>query len=206
MATSVLYYSPTSPYARKVRIAWREKGLSVEERNPFEPPMDLSGSNPLGKVPTLLVPGHDPLYDSVVILEALDILAPTPTLIPTAPWERMAALRLQALADGMADVLIPAVYERRRKAELQDPGVILKAEGKLHHCLAHLQVALDGRTYAVGSEFTVADVALVSVLEYIALRSPALLEGHGAVTRYVAAHRTRPSVAATAIPASTPSH
>jgi glutathione S-transferase len=204
MATSLLYYSPTSPYARKVRIAWREKGLSVEEVNPFEQQIDFTAANPLGKVPTLLVPGHAPLYDSTVILEALDVLAPTPTLLPSSPWERMAALGLQALADGMADVLIPAVYEQRRPAASQDAALIAKAHAKVRTCLTHLDGQLEGRPYALGGEFSLADVALLSALEYIALRAPELLNEHVAVQAYVAGHRARPSVAATAMPTNAP--
>ena len=53
-----LYYSPTSPFVRKVNVAAIELGLDAQiERivtNPWIAPEDLSADNPLSKVPTIV--------------------------------------------------------------------------------------------------------------------------------------------------------
>jgi glutathione S-transferase len=58
-----LFWSTSSPFARKVRVLLREKQLAdrVEEIecNPFSDPPALRAANPLGKIPTLLLPSGD---------------------------------------------------------------------------------------------------------------------------------------------------
>ena len=98
-----LFYSSSSPFARKVRVVLREKGLAgrVEEieSNPFSDPADLLQANRLSRVPTLLVDGLA-LYDSPVICEYLDSLSPEPALVPGEGPDRWRVLRGQALALG----------------------------------------------------------------------------------------------------------
>lgn len=114
-----LYTSPTSPYARKVRMVVLETGLAdrVEEIvvNPFDDPPDLAAANPLGKVPVLVLPDGEVLFDSTVICAFLDSLAPGPRLVPDPP-EGWRVLRQQALGNGMMDALFALVIERRRPA------------------------------------------------------------------------------------------
>jgi glutathione S-transferase len=66
-----LFYSATSPYARKVRMVAIETGLNaqitsvavnVADDNPA-----LFAANPLGKVPALLLDNGEALFDSPVI-------------------------------------------------------------------------------------------------------------------------------------------
>ena len=83
-----LFYSPTSPYARKVRATAVEKGVAARIEllpcNPHEPDPALLAANPLGRVPTLVLDDAGTLYDSPVICEWLDGLAPAPRLVPAA--------------------------------------------------------------------------------------------------------------------------
>ena len=117
-----LFYSASSPFARKVRVAAREKGLagSLEEVecNPFADPAELRRHNRLGKVPTL-VTGELVLYDSPVICEYLDLRKDGHRLIPTSGSDRWRVLRAQALADGMMDIAVQLTLERRRAAAEQ---------------------------------------------------------------------------------------
>ena len=87
-----LIYAKPSPYSRKARVTVLEKGLAdrVEEIvvSPLEDPAALLDANPLGKVPALRLDDGRCLYDSWVICEYLDSLAPTPRLIPDFPFER----------------------------------------------------------------------------------------------------------------------
>ncbi len=116
-----LYQSFTSPYARKVRVVIREKGLGgrVEEveANPFEPSDALQGANPLHRLPALTLDEGEGIdgvmFDSPIICAYLEDLAPEPPLVGTGP-ERWRALRGEALSDGMLDAAFAIVMERRR--------------------------------------------------------------------------------------------
>ncbi|MFM9978514.1 MAG: glutathione S-transferase N-terminal domain-containing protein [Sphingomonadaceae bacterium] len=118
-----LFYSPTSPYARIVRIALIEKRLDrAVEFVPVNPLEDETGSlesvNPLAKVPTLVTDSGEALYDSRIICDYLDIVAPDPRLIPEDET-RIHAMRDVALGIGIMDAALAIVMERRRPAEHQ---------------------------------------------------------------------------------------
>jgi glutathione S-transferase len=92
-----LYWSPASPYARKVRVVAREKDIAgrIEEVvvDAFADPAELVSANPLGKVPTLLLEDGSTLYDSPVICTYLDAIGEGPPLVPQeAPALLAAAL------------------------------------------------------------------------------------------------------------------
>ena len=112
-----LLYSPTSPYARKVRIVAIEKGLAdrveIVGVDVLGKPDMVRGDNPLAKIPTLVRDDGAALFDSPVICEYLDTLAPTPKLIPEGA-ARFDVLMRQALADGAMDAAFNLVMERRR--------------------------------------------------------------------------------------------
>ena len=109
--------NPASPFARKVRIVVRERGLTglVEEVDtavsPVAPNADLSRANPLVKIPALLLDDGSTLYDSRVICEYLDSIGNSPRLFPASGAERWNALRLQALCDGILDAAVITRYE-----------------------------------------------------------------------------------------------
>jgi glutathione S-transferase len=113
----ILRSTPASPFGRKVNIAASVLGLTGQIR--IEP-ADLADAgdsirrqNPLGKLPTLVLDDGATLFDSRVILEYLDHHAGGGKIIPRQPAARFAALRLQALADGMTDAQILLIYEGR---------------------------------------------------------------------------------------------
>jgi glutathione S-transferase len=128
MAAMKLLYQTHSPYARKVLVAAHEMGLhrSLEvvhhETSPTRRNEEVFALNPLGKVPVLICDDGTVLFDSNVICEYLDGLHRGPRLIPSHPQLRYRALRMQALAQGIADAGINARWEsERRPAELRWP-------------------------------------------------------------------------------------
>ncbi len=116
MAKMTLYYSPGSPYARKVRVVALETGLDKKMTmvnvavSPVAPNADVDKHNPVGKIPALSVKGMD-LFDSPVICEYLDSRHKGRKLFPRKGRERWVALRLQAMADGLLDAALLARYE-----------------------------------------------------------------------------------------------
>lgn len=117
-----LYYSPTSPYVRKVAILALETGLDGRiERipamtTPVEPDAGVAAANPLAKVPTLVTDDGEHLFDSRVICEYLDSLHSGPKFFP-AGAARWSVLRQQALGDGLLDAAILVRYENFLRPE-----------------------------------------------------------------------------------------
>ena len=105
-----LRYGPNSPFARKVRAAVIECGLTdcvtLVRTVARDPKTDLGTVNPLVKVPALVADDGEALYDSPVICEYFSTLAGGKTLIPPVGPARWRVLRRQALGDGIIDAIL----------------------------------------------------------------------------------------------------
>lgn len=116
----ILRSTPPSPFGRKIKLAAGILGLSgdikIEPADTNDAGDPLRRQNPVGKIPTLVLEDGATLFDSRVILEYLDHRAGGGKIIPQESKARFAALRLQALADGMTDAQILLIYEGRWRA------------------------------------------------------------------------------------------
>lgn len=116
-----LYFSPTSPYVRKVVVLLHETGMRdrVELVSGSGTPIDASkaplDANPLGKVPALERPDGPALYDSRVICQYLDAEAGA-GLYPNGA-RRWDTLTVEATGDGILDAALLMVYEWRIRPE-----------------------------------------------------------------------------------------
>ena len=142
----ILRSSPSSPFARKVRIAAALLGLDgdikVEPADTTDLNDNLRKQNPLGKIPVLIAEDGTAYYDSRVILDYLDDRAGGGKIVPRDAKARLAALRLQALCDGILDASILTIYETRwRKAETHEPKWLEHQAGKVSRALAALEAA-----------------------------------------------------------------
>ncbi len=167
----ILRSSPASPFVRKVRIAVSVLGLDdkVEVRDvDLNDPADaIRKDNPLGKIPALVRDDGSVLYDSRVILEYLDHLAGGGRIIPREPEQRFAALRLQALCDGMLDAGVLMVYEGRyRPPEMKVQSWVERQQGKFNRALD----ALEASTPKLDAMPNVGQIALACALGYGDLR------------------------------------
>jgi glutathione S-transferase len=136
--------SPSSPFGRKIRIGAGVLGLdreiAIEPADTGNPNDTVRQQNPLGKIPALVLEDGTVLFDSRVILEYLDHRAGAGKIIPKDANARFAALRLQALADGMMDASILLIYEGRwRPPERHEPKWIDHQAGKITRALAALE-------------------------------------------------------------------
>jgi glutathione S-transferase len=118
----ILRTSPPSPFGRKARIAISLLGfdgdVKIEAADPTDHNDSVRQQNPLGKIPVLIAEDGTAYYDSRVILDYLDDRAGAGKIVPRDGKTRLAALRLQALCDGILDASILTVYETRwRPAE-----------------------------------------------------------------------------------------
>jgi glutathione S-transferase len=142
----IMRFSPSSPFVRKVRIAIAllgfDKDVTIERADTTDPSDSLRKMNPLGKIPVLIIEDGSAVYDSRVILDYLDDRAGGGKIVPRDSKARLAALRLQALADGILDASILTVYEGRyRKAEMHEPKWLELQAGKVSRALAVLETA-----------------------------------------------------------------
>jgi glutathione S-transferase len=142
----ILRSSPSSPFGRKVRVALSLLGLDAEVKVEAADTTDVNDSvrrqNPLGKIPVLIAEDGMAYYDSRVILDYLDDRAGGGKIVPRAGKERLSALRLQALCDGILDASILTIYEARwRKAETHEPKWLEHQAGKVARGLAALEAA-----------------------------------------------------------------
>jgi glutathione S-transferase len=165
----ILRYSAASPYARKIRIAADLLGLSeridIVPASTVDPADTLRSQNPLGKIPTLVLEDGSALYDSRVIAEYLDHLAGGGKLIPSDPLRRFAALRLQALGDGINDAALLVRYETAtRRPELRDHDAIALQQGKIDRALAVLEATPPTGAADIGQ------IAVACALGYLDLR------------------------------------
>jgi glutathione S-transferase len=141
----ILRSAVPSPFGRKVQIALSLLGINDVKFEPADT-MDSRDSvrtqNPLGKIPVLILNDGSSFYDSRVILEYLDHRAGGGKIIPRDPDHRFAALRLQALCDGILDASILGVYEGRwRPPEKHEPKWINHQAGKVERALSVLEKA-----------------------------------------------------------------
>ena len=117
-----LFYSPTSPYVRKVMVLALEKGLAdkiekvTTSVSPVAPNATVARDNPLMKVPCLVTSEGQALFDSAVITAYLDQLK-APHLTPADTKAKFEALTLESMADGMLDAGLLMRYETFMRPE-----------------------------------------------------------------------------------------
>ena len=169
--------SLTSPYVRKVRVVMAEKKLDYTfiQDDPWGQDNVVSQSNPLGKVPCLIMEGGEALFDSRVIVEYLDTLSPVGKLIPAVGRERAEVKTWEALADGLLDAAVAARLEAtwagRTKAQRSKAWIDRNLE-KVHATLQAMAKGLGDKPYCSGIHMTLADIAVGVALAYLDFRFP----------------------------------
>jgi len=166
-----LYHSPTSPYVRKVMVVLHMTGQTGEVTlvpgggTPLDPNEATCGANPIGKVPALVTDDGLALYDSRVITRFLDWRAGG-GLYP-AGEALFPVLAMEALADGILDAAILALYEHRlRPPELRYAPWIQGQMSKIYRALGDLE----GRAGRWRGEPDAGRIAVACALGYLDFR------------------------------------
>jgi glutathione S-transferase len=199
-----LHESPTSPFARKVRVVLIETGLDkgVEQvavaGGPLDPGSIPLGQNPLGKVPVLERADGPAIYDSRAICRFLDDLAGG-RLYPPKPrlWE---TLTLEATADGIMDAAVLMVYEARVRPEAARHEPWVEAQWAK---VARALDAVEGRWMShLAGPLDMAQIAMGCALGYLDLRHGARnwRAGRPALAAWADRFGERPSMKATEPP------
>lgn len=169
--------SSSSPYVRKVRITMAEKKLDYQfvTENVWSPETRISDSNPLGKVPCLIMEGAEALFDSRVIVEYLDTLSPVGKLIPPNGRERAEVKTWEALADGVLDAAVlarlEATWDGRTKGQ-RSQAWIDRQLGKVQAGVKAMARGLGDKPFCAGIYLSLADIAVGCALGYLDFRFP----------------------------------
>lgn len=166
--------SLTSPYVRKIRIVLAEKKIDCEFiiNSPWVAGNQISRLNPLGKVPVLVLDDASTVYDSRVIAEYLDAVAPNNRLIPASGRERISVKRWEALADGVLDAAVAAFLEARRREGERSQGWLDRQLGKVGDGLQAMSQELGEQAWCHGSVISLADISVACALGYVSFRLP----------------------------------
>ncbi|HJY37524.1 MAG TPA: glutathione S-transferase [Steroidobacteraceae bacterium] len=195
-----LLYQTHSPYARKALVFAHEAGLARQievvhhETSPTRRNEHVFAANPLGKVPVLVRPGQSPIFDSDVICAYLDTLHSGRKLIPQEGESRWRALRLQAVAQGLADAGIQLRWETVRRPEaLRYPPLADGYTQKLIASYDWIEQQLDA-----DAPLHVGHIALATCLDWLEFRElPGFREGRPRLAVWFDAFAQRPSMRAT---------
>jgi glutathione S-transferase len=171
--------STTSPYVRKVRVVMAEKKLEYDfvTEDVWADTTTIASSNPLGKVPCLVMEGGEALFDSRVIVEYLDTLSPVGKLIPAVGRERAEVKTWEALADGVLDAAILARMEATWAGRSEGQRSQAWIDRQLRKCtdaLKAMSLGLGDKPYCSGIHLSLADIAVACALGYLDFRFPEL--------------------------------
>ena len=169
--------STTSPYVRKVRIVMAEKKLDYQFLldNVWSADTRIAASNPLGKVPCLVMEGGEAVFDSRVIVEYLDTLSPVGKLIPSTGRERAEVKTWEALADGLVDAAILARLEATwagRQDSERSQAWMDRQLGKVQASLKSMGQGLGDKPFCSGIHLSLSDIAVGCALGWLEFRFP----------------------------------
>lgn len=195
-----LLYQTHSPYARKALVFAHEAGLAARievvhhETSPTRRNPEVYAQNPLGKVPVLVRAGQPAIFDSDVICAYLDTLHGGRPLIPADGEARWHALRVQAVAQGLADAGIALRWETVRRPEaLRYPPLQVGYTEKLIASYDWLESELD-----VQAPVHVGHIAVATCLSWFEFRElPGFRSGRPRLVEWFDAFEKRPSMRAT---------
>ncbi len=169
--------STSSPYVRKDRVVMAEKKLDYAfvTEDVWAADTTIAESNPLGKVPCLIMEGAEALFDSRVIVEYLDTLSPVGKLIPSVGRERAEIKTWEALADGLMDAAIlarlEATWTGRTKAQ-RSQAWIDRQMRKVTDAVKAMDRGLGEKPFCGGIHLSLADIAVGCALGYLDFRFP----------------------------------
>ncbi|MBU6445140.1 MAG: glutathione S-transferase family protein [Alphaproteobacteria bacterium] len=171
----IIYGANLSPFVRKVRVLLGEKNVpyTLEQVNPFAPPPWFIEISPLKRIPVLRdtdLPEPNTLADSSVICDYLERKYPSPALYPADPFQRARALWYEEYADtSLAEAVGRGLFFERvvKKLLRQAPDESICAAAmtnKIPPVFDYLEKELAGRDYLVGNAFSIADIAVGTML------------------------------------------
>lgn len=165
-----------SPFVRRVGIALSLYDLPFEHRpwSVFGDGEKLRALNPLMRVPVLVLDDGTTLTESHMILDYLDNLSDTP-LFPRHEPARHQALRVAALACGLAEKAVSLFYESRLHTA-PSPLWQERCRVQIGSAIAALEAERPDSPWWFGDQIGHADIALACALRFVAEAHPGLID------------------------------
>lgn len=197
-----LWYSPASPFVRKVLILAHETGVISQlelvdaATTAINPNDDLAKDNPLGKIPTLVTDDGLSVFDSSVICEYLDGLHDGEKMIPLSGEERLNSLVTQSLGNGIMEAAVAIRYEQFLRPE--DKQWQDWIDGQFRKISQSLDVAETWRGARI-QDIHIGSIAVASALSYLDFRHEGFdwREGRPVLTQMLATFSERSSMTET---------
>jgi glutathione S-transferase len=194
-----LYGHPFASFVWKPLIALYERNVAftfrmLDQDHP-ENQARIAALSPTGQFPAL-VDGENRITQSNAVIEYLDLYHGTAA--PLVPNDRQEALTCRMLADIFDDYIHAPmqkiVGDALRDKAASDPHGVAEAHAMLERSYAWLDTCLQGREWAAGSRFTIADCAAAPALFYADWVHP-IAPHYATLAAFRARLLARPSVA-----------
>jgi glutathione S-transferase len=195
--------SLASPYVRKVRIVLSEKKIDYKLTldDVWSPESKILATNPLGKIPCLVMEDGGAIFDSRVIVEYLDGLTPVHKLIPASGRARIEVKTWEALADGMTDAAILIRTEVTQRPENERSQKWMDRQMvKVESAMETMSKGLGDKAWCCEGKYTLADVTVGCALEWFEYRFSHIdwRSKHINLARHLDKLKLRPSFSETA--------
>jgi glutathione S-transferase len=170
-----------SSYVRRVGIALKLYGIPFEHRpwSIFGNADELQQVNPLIRVPTLVLDDGEVLIESHLILDYIDSIVPAERrMFPVEEPARRQALKVAALATGLADKGVALFYEKALHKDTLSPVWVDRCTSQIKATLAALEADRAGRkgAYWFGDSIGHADIAVTCALRHVGEAHPGLID------------------------------
>lgn len=152
-----------SPYTRRVAITLKAYDVPFEQRplSGFADRAEVRASNPLGRIPALVLDTGETLIDSGAIIDHLDeTYGRDRALTPASGADRRAVLKVAALMMGACDKALQAAYTRNHTpAEKIHQPWIDDCNAQVTNALLAVDAMVDlARPYLLLDRLTQADI------------------------------------------------
>jgi len=168
METPILFYSPSSPYARKVLVHMHELGIvdqyQMEAVNPLKDSERIRAHNPLGKIPALVSEEGELIADSRTICYFLV----ESELGREAAYTSSKYRTFEAICDGVMDSAFSYVMETMRQEAEQSEFWKQRWIDSIENALNYLEDNMEHFTNQADCSFR--EVALGCALGYLDFR------------------------------------
>jgi len=167
-----------SPFVRRVAISMRLMDVPFEHYpwSVFGDAEKIARYNPLMRVPTLVLEGGEALLESAAILDALEDMSDV-AMMPLDSGDRRKALRVCALATGIADKAVSLAYETiiHNRAT---PAWVERCLSQIAGALGQLELSRNAHTteWWFGENIGFADVTVACVLRFLGDAHPGMFD------------------------------
>ena len=170
-----------SPFVRRVAASLHYQGFTFQHqalRAAGEEQDEIRKSNPLGRVPALVLDNGKVLADSAVILEYLDEMAVfEKTLVPRTGWTRFEFNSLLSIANGACEKAIFSYMEVRNRPESKVHQPAIDAAGKQSRDGFEYLCRFSSGEWLFGDVMTQLDISTACYWSFVTQETPEISDG-----------------------------